>query len=406
MLLHQITTRIDLNSDIDSLALISQGAANEHRTNNLFATNRLSATRSISAMRATIQRQPQNQNILLSRPVSGHGVRPTDRQGITARHRSLLTNVWTKTVSRRLSLQTNLTQHSGQRQSNPTVADLRRFRPIAHRHRHRTLLRHRSWPRPGQHNLRSGFNHHCPVHVAVSMGNFSSSQVGRQDAHTTEPQRLDTRVYKHYRGLGARCEHSRRSVNPIVGDLFVRSGIPGFRSTFHNASSWCILRDTSSSQHSLSAYLLAPDRQSNGAGVRPDYPDEELPRSQKVSRSTSPSSIQRPRDGQSPGVFDQYVSTASHDDRDAISQPMAGGVILQMDQTTPANQTIFWYEFQCRQNANLDCGECLRPGCNCQKAIGSRAEPLHIATDSKPQSVRENAYFTGLFATRIQNGNW
>jgi hypothetical protein len=43
MLLQQIITRIDLNCDIDSLALTSQGAANERRTNYLFATHGLSA---------------------------------------------------------------------------------------------------------------------------------------------------------------------------------------------------------------------------------------------------------------------------------------------------------------------------------------------------------------------------
>ena len=54
MLLHRKTTRIDLNSDVDSLALTSQGAANECRTNDLFVTYGLSTTRRISQMRATI----------------------------------------------------------------------------------------------------------------------------------------------------------------------------------------------------------------------------------------------------------------------------------------------------------------------------------------------------------------
>ena len=38
----------------------------------------------------------------------------------------------------------------------------------------------------------------------------------------------------------------------------------------------------------------------------------------------------------------------------------------------------------------------------CQKTVGSRTEPLHVATDFKPKPVRENAHFTGLFANRVQ----
>ena len=101
-MLHHKTTRIDLNSSVHFSAIPTRGAADERWTNDLFATHGLSATRHVSSMRATLQRPSQNQNILLSRSISRHGLRPTDRPRISARYRSLFANVWPKTLSRLL----------------------------------------------------------------------------------------------------------------------------------------------------------------------------------------------------------------------------------------------------------------------------------------------------------------
>ncbi len=87
MKLYQNATRIDLNSGVHFLATPTQGAANERRTNDLFATHGLSATRRFSSMRATLQRQSQNQNFLLSRSVSLHGLRPVNPPRIPSRYR-------------------------------------------------------------------------------------------------------------------------------------------------------------------------------------------------------------------------------------------------------------------------------------------------------------------------------
>jgi len=61
---------------------------------------------------------------------------------------------------------------------------------------------------------------------------------------------------------------------------------------------------------------------------------------------------------------------------------MAGRTLLQMDQTTPANQALLWYFTQRSQNPNLDrhCG--LSPDRYCQKADAIGLLPLHNPTDT------------------------
>ena len=190
-MLHQKTTRIDLNSVVHFLAVPAQGAANVHRTNNLFATHGLSATRRFSSMRATLQRQSQNQNVLLFRSVSMHGLRTINRSRITPRYRSLPANVRLKTLSCRIPQQTNFSQHTGQRQSDTALADLCRLRTNSYRHGYRTLRRYRPGLRSGQYYLRTGFNYHRPLPLNISMGNFSYDKVSCQDAHAAESQRLN-----------------------------------------------------------------------------------------------------------------------------------------------------------------------------------------------------------------------
>ena len=52
-----------------------------------------------------------------------------------------------------------------------------------------------------------------------------------------------------------------------------------------------------------------------------------------------------------------------------------------MDQTEPEDQAFLRDTGECREDANLDRSECLRPGRNHQKGIGARDLALHFFTD-------------------------
>jgi hypothetical protein len=72
-----------------------------------------------------------------------------------------------------------------------------------------------------------------------------------------------------------------------------------------------------------------------------------------LPRALAPHSIQRPRLGQNLGLSDQQHQLATFDHRCLVQEPLAGRAVLQMDQTAPANQTIFGYERKRGQDANL-----------------------------------------------------
>ena len=401
-MLHQKTTRIDLNSVVRFWATLAQGIANEHRTNNLFATYGLPATRGFSSMRATIQRRSQNQNFLMLRPISRHGLRTINQPRIAPRHRSFFANIRPKTLSRRIPQQTNFSQHTGQRQPDSALANLRRLCTNAYNHSYRTLRRYRSGLRSRQHHLRIGFNHHRPMPFDVSVGNFSYDKVSGQNAHAAEYQRLDTRVYPYFRGFRARCEHSRRAANSAFGHLFDGSRLFGLLATFRIAPSRCVFRHSHKIKHTKPKNLFGFRRQIDWLDMRPDHSADEFLCRQRLSRPIASSEILRCRNRKASCVPDQLVQRSSLDDCDAVSRSLAGGVVFQMDQTTPANKTIFRHDCQCRQDTDMDCRKRLRPRCDCQKTVGSQAEPLHFITDFKSQPVRENAHFTGLFANRLQ----
>jgi hypothetical protein len=57
------------------------------------------------------------------------------------------------------------------------------------------------WRRSGAESLCSGFDHHRPMPIAVSVSEVSSAQGRRQDAHLAGPARQHSNIYpRHQRG--------------------------------------------------------------------------------------------------------------------------------------------------------------------------------------------------------------
>jgi hypothetical protein len=73
----------------------------------------------------------------------------------------------------------------------------------------------------------------------------------------------------------------------------------------------------------------------------------------------APGPLSRCRTRQAPGVPYEQLLAPSQDGRRYLSVPMAGGVVLQMDKTTPAHKIILRDITQRGQNSNLDCRQCL-----------------------------------------------
>jgi len=78
-----------------------------------------------------------------------------------------------------------------------------------------------------------------------------------------------------------------------------------------------------------------------------------------------------------------------------ISKPLAGRIVLQMDQTTFADQGFLWNFRKCSKDPNMDSYLSLCPCSRNQKTFKSESKPLHNFTDFKCHSFRKNPYFTG-----------
>jgi hypothetical protein len=87
---------------------------------------------------------------------------------------------------------------------------------------------------------------------------------------------------------------------------------------------------------------------------------------------------------------DQQLRLACADHRQALSLPLVGRTILQMDQTTSSDQEVLRHHRERSQNTNLDCHHRLRLGRYREKTPQYRGFALHNPTNIEPHSFRES----------------
>ena len=97
------------------------------------------------------------------------------------------------------------------------------------------------------------------------------------------------------------------------------------------------------------------------------------------------------------GISHQQLRTRRSDNRQTIQVPMAGGIILQMDQTTLADQNLFRHVRERRQDAGLDSGLRLRARGDREEGTQGRSEHDGNFANIEPPNFRENRAFYGTF---------
>ena len=81
--------------------------------------------------------------------------------------------------------------------------------------------------------------------------------------------------------------------------------------------------------------------------------------------------------------------------RQHLQVSMVGRIILQMDQTTPADQVVFWRQRKRGKAPNLDFSFCLCARGNHSESAWGRSDSLPNSTDFKHHDFRENPAFAG-----------
>jgi hypothetical protein len=76
----------------------------------------------------------------------------------------------------------------------------------------------------------------------------------------------------------------------------------------------------------------------------------------------------------------------------ALQVALASRTVFQMDKATSPNKVLLWNKRECRKTTNMDCRINLFAGGNPQKGASHYFAAIHNFADSKPYSIRENAY--------------
>ncbi len=72
--------------------------------------------------------------------------------------------------------------------------------------------------------------------------------------------------------------------------------------------------------------------------------------------------LSRSQDRQGAGLSDQQLHRPRTDHCSIVSWPLANRTVLQVDQATPAHQSLLWHQPECCPHTNLDC-HCRLPAC-------------------------------------------
>src|SRR6266851_4616892 len=221
------------------------------------------------------------------------------------------------------------------------------------------------------------------------------------------PCELGTRL-AHLRRLRAGVDYPRSSAlrkRQLRSRRFLCDGsrLPRFRALVQVAPRCWLLCHPCPKAVRFPATLLAASRPSYGSDLRSDYYARQSRTPQRLSRKAAPHSLFRRAIESTTRLSDQQLQLATTDYRPTISQPLAGRVVLQMDQATPAHQEFLRHFRKRLTDSNLDRDLGLRARGHSEKGIASRRQPLQNVTDLQRHSLRENPHFTGPFFSRRSN---
>jgi hypothetical protein len=97
----------------------------------------------------------------------------------------------------------------------------------------------------------------------------------------------------------------------------------------------------------------------------------------------------------------QFLSTRINNSS-AVSKPMAGRAVFQMDQATFEDKTLFGHLRECGEDSGLDSSLRLCPGSHYEKTAQPHREPLHNFTDFKCYLFRKSTLLSTCYRDELQ----
>ena len=252
---------------------------------------------------------------------------------------------------------------------------------------------------------RAGLHHHRLVPESVRLGAVSHHQSGGEDAHALD-LRGSIPAFIHISD-GKMGDVKVLDILPVEAGAFyvMDRGYLDFTRLYkmHQAGAFFVTR-AKRGMNARRVYSSKTDRTSgvvcdqtiamNGFYIAKDYP-EHLRRIR----------FKDPESGKTLVFLTNNTALPPADYRRAVQELLAGRTVLQVNQATPAHQTLFGHQRERRQDANLVRRVDLRDDCYRQEGASFGGLALHIATDFVGVGFRENPDFMRPAARCPHNRN-
>jgi hypothetical protein len=399
-MLQQKTTVIDLNWLVSCgeilLSPIRSSTANEQRTYSVFASTRFYSNASIQNLRQSIQWQPSGKIFFMFRSISNDGICTADLSRKLKRYRNLFKRFTGQALSLWLSRE-SFSQQLRQLQRKKRLANISRLCTGSHFQSKTALCQRRLRCYIEKHSLRPGRNRYRFMPVVIPMGSAPPAQKCDKAAYTDGLKRLYTHVCMHYKRCGTRNYHLS---NDTSGGLcHIRNGqrLHRPRNIIQFFKEQLLLHYRSQKKYSLLSPVFSSDRQERRHKKRPDNTIDRPENFKTLSDITETNYFSRRRTAPYFRIPDQLFSTGRINHLSALQAAMADRIVLQMDQTTPANKIIFRNFHQCRQDADMDRDQCLRACGDNQKGTETGAFITRNTPNYKHPTFRENTAKTSTY---------
>src|SRR6267154_3916221 len=368
----------------------------------LCTTDGLSSFQEFSTLCQTLSRRLQTQDVFLLGSVSLHDLRTANLSREFTRHRSLPASATNQALPSRHSRQ-SVAQYPGPCELGPRLAHLCRLCAGADYPRPSALCRRQLRRRVGPDCLRTRCHHHRFVPGAFSLGQVSQAQRSGEAAHPARPARQHSNCGDHYTWQDSRGQYSGSTQLRGRRVLCNGSRLPRFRSLVQVALGLRLLCYPRQKALRFPAPLFTTSGSSYRSDLRSDGYARQSGPAPGLPREVASHSLLRCPNQSTTRLSNQQLQLATTDYRPTVSQPLAGGIVLQMDQATPTHQEFLRHFRKRFANSNLDCDLGLRARGHCEKGIAARRQSLQNVTDLQRHSFRENPYFTGPFFSRRSN---
>src|SRR2546422_10161260 len=375
-------------------AILRQEAAREFGQNDFLSADGLSSFSGIPTMRRPLQWQLQAPALFLLGSVSVHGIRAIDLSGESSRHRSVFALGGYEALPHGHSWW-RCAQYTGKCKSGARLAHLRRLCSNADCYRTQALHRRQLWGRAPRHCLRARLHDDRFVSFAVSLGQVPQARWSGENAHAAGSARQYSFCHPRDRRQSSRLVYPPSTRVRARRLLCHGPRLSRFREALQNQSRIRILRDPRQESYRVRTSLFHDSLQVHWRAQRPDHHVQRLLRSQRLSRQTPPDFLSRRRKQQTPRFLDQQLHVVRRYRRTALSLPLAGRTLFQMDQTASAHQGVLRHLGERVEDSNLDRHLGLCPGRDREKTPEPGRQPLQNSTDPERERFRENPDFRG-----------